>query len=122
MYCPKCGTIAKTCDSRRSPGRVRRRRRCFHCEYRFTTNELIRPSSDLSESIRKKAEEFFFKGKKEKTVSEVMALKEFVSFGGVLLEIYLKGELVEEKPHSCVLGKSVERRYRISSKTKGKKK
>lgn len=119
MYCPKCGEIAKTSDSRRSPGRVRRRRRCFGCGYRFTTNELVRPSSDLSESIRKKVEEFFFKGKKEKTVSEVMAAKEFTSFGNVLLEDYIRGELVEGK---LAPGKSTGRRYYRKPGMKGKKK
>jgi transcriptional regulator NrdR family protein len=92
MFCPKCGEQAKTIDSRRSPGKVRRRRRCFHCEYRFTTLELIRPSSNFSDVIRKRAEEFFFKGKKVSAL-EKMALKELSAFGCLLVDEYLKGKL-----------------------------
>lgn len=42
LKCPKCGNEEKldVKDSRPATGMIRRRRRCSHCEFRFTTYEM----------------------------------------------------------------------------------
>jgi len=45
MLCEKCNNPTKTIDSRYNNGKVKRRRECLKCGYRFTTYEL--PKSRL---------------------------------------------------------------------------
>jgi len=45
LPCEKCNGITKTIDSRCNNGKVKRRRECLKCGYRFTTYEL--PKSRL---------------------------------------------------------------------------
>ena len=42
MRCPECGDEeSKVIDSRPTENKVRRRRECIRCGYRFTTYEII---------------------------------------------------------------------------------
>jgi len=45
MRCPKCGGDTQVIDSRPDPKRgwyIYRRRRCWHCQHRFSTEERPR--------------------------------------------------------------------------------
>ena len=42
MRCPECGfDDSKVIDSRPTDGRIRRRRECLSCKFRFTTYEIV---------------------------------------------------------------------------------
>ena len=42
MKCPECGfDDSKVIDSRPTDGRIRRRRECLSCKFRFTTYEIV---------------------------------------------------------------------------------
>ncbi len=42
LKCPECGYIdSKVVDSRPTDSRIRRRRECINCGYRFTTYEMV---------------------------------------------------------------------------------
>ena len=42
MKCPECGfDESKVIDSRPTDGKIRRRRECLSCKYRFTTYEVV---------------------------------------------------------------------------------
>ena len=49
--CSKCGSInLYVCDSRKDCGRIRRRKKCKDCGYRFTTYEI--PASEFAKIDR----------------------------------------------------------------------
>lgn len=94
MLCPICNSDTRVIDSRFKDSRIRRRRKCLSCGYRYSTYEVIKPNKNMLKLITDVAVDHFFKGKQKFTVPEMVALKSVTEFGYKIIEAHTGGKIL----------------------------